>query len=369
MIDGYRRRPLYSADNEDTRSELTALGINGDDTVVAIAAGGGRVLSLLTAGPKRLIAIDRRTDQLFNLELKAAAMEAFDLAGFQGFLGIAETPDRLDRYWAIRRSLSRSARRYWDNRRKLIEMGPFFAGRTESALVRFMRGLKAVGLMRWAEPFFQASSLEAQRALLEVHRARVDRGLLWWRLFCHPLVIYPIAQDPSFLRSTDGSVGAYLVHRLVDYASGNLVRDSYLLRLAYDCGLNPRSPLPPYLTPEGFVLARKHLDQLELQGVDLRDFAARYRPTGPVKWSLSDVSCWMPEEQFHDLLRLAVRCGLPESRYCFRNFAARRELPRDLESDVSRLGELCERLNRADSSVIYRFEVGSYPHRTQDRSS
>lgn len=163
MIDGYRRRPLYSADNEDTRSELTALGINGDDTVVAIAAGGGRVLSLLTAGPKRLIAIDRRTDQLFNLELKAAAMEAFDLAGFQGFLGIAETPDRLDRYWAIRRSLSRSARRYWDNRRKLIEMGPFFAGRTESALVRFMRGLKAVGLMRWAEPFFQASSLEAQR--------------------------------------------------------------------------------------------------------------------------------------------------------------------------------------------------------------
>ncbi len=27
VIDGYRRRPLYSADNEDTRSELTALEI------------------------------------------------------------------------------------------------------------------------------------------------------------------------------------------------------------------------------------------------------------------------------------------------------------------------------------------------------
>ncbi len=62
-MDGYRRRPLYSADNEDTRSELTALEITGDDTVVAIAAGGGRALSLLTAGPKRLVAIDRRPDQ------------------------------------------------------------------------------------------------------------------------------------------------------------------------------------------------------------------------------------------------------------------------------------------------------------------
>ena len=33
---------FYSADNEDTRSELTALEITGDETVVAVAAGGGR---------------------------------------------------------------------------------------------------------------------------------------------------------------------------------------------------------------------------------------------------------------------------------------------------------------------------------------
>jgi S-adenosylmethionine-diacylglycerol 3-amino-3-carboxypropyl transferase len=358
VIDGYRRRPLYSADNEDTRSELTALEITGDDTVVAVAAGGGRALSLLTAGPKRLVAIDRRADQLVNLELKAAAMDAFDLAGFQEFLGIAETPDRLDRYAAIRQSLSRSARKYWDNRRRLVAAGPFFAGRTETALIRFMRGLKALGLMRWAEPFFQASSLEAQQALLEARRTKVDRGLVWWRIFCHPLVIYPMAQDPSFLRSTESSVGTYFVNRLVHYASFNLVRDSYLLRLAYDCGLTPRSPLPPYLTPEGFDLARKNLDRLEIHGVDLRDFAARLRPTAPVKWSLSDVSCWMSEDQFHDLLRLVIRFGPPGSRYCFRNFAARRELPRDLEDGVCRLPEIAEQLNRTDSSVIYRFEVG-----------
>lgn len=361
MIDGYRRRPLYSADNEDTRSELTALEITSDDTVVAIAAGGGRALSLLAAGPKRLIAIDRRPDQLFNLELKAAAMDAFDLAGFLAFLGIADTPDRLDRYAATRQSLSRSARRYWDNRGGLIEAGVFFAGRTETSLIRFMRALKALGLMRWAEPLFQATSLEAQQALLDMHRFRVDRGLVWWKLFCHPLVIYTTTQDPGFLRSTDGSVGVYLARRLIDYASSNLVRESYLLRLVYDCGLSPRSPLPPYLTPEGFECARKYLDRFEIQCTDVRDFAARLRPTAPVKWSLSDVSCWMREDQFHDLLRVVVGCGSRGSRYCFRNFAARRELPRDLQNTVQRLGEVCERLNRTDSSAIYRFEVGCYP--------
>lgn len=363
-MDGYRRRPLYSADNEDTRSELTALEITGDDTVVAIAAGGGRALSLLPAGPKRLIAIDRRADQVFNLELKAAAMEGFDLATFQAFLGIAETPDRLDQYHAIRQSLSRSARRYWDNRRRLLEMGAFFAGRTETALIRFMRGLKSLGLMAWAEPFFQATSLEAQQALLEAHGDRVERGLLWWQLFCHPLVIYTMAQDPSFLRSTGGSVGAYFVRRLIDYASSNLVRESYVLRLAYDCGLTPSSPLPLYLGELGFEQAKKRLDCLEVQCGDLRDFVPRARPCGPVKWSLSDVSCWMSESQFHDLLRCIVHGMPPRSRFCARNFAARREIPRDLRVRVRRLDDLCARLDSEDGSVIYRFEVAEVVDRS-----
>ena len=87
MIDAHRYRPLYSADNEDTRSELTALEIGRDDTVITIAAGGGRALSLLTAAPKRLLAIDRQPDQIYNLELKAAARwRERDLSGLKAFL-------------------------------------------------------------------------------------------------------------------------------------------------------------------------------------------------------------------------------------------------------------------------------------------
>lgn len=54
-------------------------------------------------------------------------------------------------------------------------------------------------------------------------------------------------------------MGAYLVDRLVQYASLDRVRDSDLLRLACDCGLTPSSPLPPYLTPEGFEPSRESL--------------------------------------------------------------------------------------------------------------
>lgn len=70
----------------------------------------------------------------------------------------------------------------------------------------------------------------------------------------------------------------------------------------------------------------------------------------------------MTERRFHDLLRLLlVRFGAPDSRFCFRNFAAQREIPADLGARVNRLGELAEKLGRHDSSVIYRFEGWRIP--------
>ena len=158
----------------------------------------------------------------------------------------------------------------------------------------------------------------------------VKRRLFWWRFLCHPLVIYAVAQDPGFLRSTEGSVGGYLIRRVVQYASVNLVRESFLLRLVFDGRLTPSGPLPLYLTPTGFDQVRKNLDRMDIHCSDLRDFIGRSRLNGSLKWSLSDVSGWMTERAFHDLLRAIAQRGAPGDRFCARNFAARREIPADL---------------------------------------
>jgi len=357
-MDRHRRRPLYSADNEDSRSELAALEITGSDGVVAICAGGGRALSLLAAGPGRLLAIDRRADQLFQLELKAAALEALPYEAFLAFLGIGEGADRLGCYAELRPALSPSARRYWDRRPALLREGVFHAGRTERALMGFMRALGAGGRMDWLDALFRAADLQAQRTLLARQRGQVERWLRIWRHLLHPLVIYPIAQDPGFLRSTGGSLGVLLVQRILDHAQRNLVRQSMLLRLVVDGGLGPSSPLPPYLTRSGFERAQKNLARLELQCTDLHDFVVRCRPAATLKWSLSDVSGWMSEASFHEILRSIARRSPPGTRFCARNFAAHRGIPRDLRGRVRRLDALCQRLDREDSSAIYRFEVG-----------
>ena len=171
-----RRRPLYSACNEDTRSELRALLPAPGDTVVCVCGGGGRVLSLLGSSAERFLAVDRRPAQLCSLELKAAALDALSYTAFRAFLGVDDGCERLDAYRSLRASLSRPARRYWDARPRLLRGGPLYAGRTETWLARFAAWLRRAGCFEWPERCFAARDLEEQREVLARSRAHVERA-------------------------------------------------------------------------------------------------------------------------------------------------------------------------------------------------
>lgn len=356
----YRRRPLYSACAEDSVSELTALEIRRDDTVVAVCAGGGRVLSLLTAEPDRIIAIDRLEDQLFQLELKAAAIDALEYDDFAGFIGLASGAERRDVYMSLRGSLSPTPRRYWDRRLALVDEGVLYAGRGERAMSGWVRWLRRAGVLSWAAKYFEATDLAEQLEMIHADGDRVLRHEWFWRLYCQPVIVYAVTQDPGFLHSTHGSVGRYLQRRFVRYALTHLFAESHFLHLLYFGGYPPHGPLPPYLQRDGFERAKKQLNRLAFSCGRIEDFVGRVRAHGRIKWSLSDISSWMSERSFHDLVRgISVR-GAPGSRLCFRNFVVHREIPADLRPRVRRLDALCDRVDREDLSVFYRVHVGEY---------
>jgi S-adenosylmethionine-diacylglycerol 3-amino-3-carboxypropyl transferase len=355
LIGALRRRPLYSACNEDSRSELHALAPGRDDTVVCIAAGGGRALALLGAGPRRLLAIDRRESQLHTLELKAAALDAFGLAQFRAFLGVDADPHRLDKYALLRPSLTPRARRYWDGRRVLLRRGVLYAGRLETALARHSAWLRRAGVLVWPRACFAATTLDEQRTVLARSAAEIVRGERLWRAFFHPIASALALRDPSFRRSTEGRVGTYLYHRMLDFAQRRLVRESALLHLIYQGRYDPNGALPIWLTAEGAERARKHLVRLEFHCASIEELPLRTLRDAPTKWSLSDVSAWMPEHRFHALLARINGYSVPGSRICWRHLAAQWTAPRlpGLVYDAS----LARRLEREDSSVFYTFGV------------
>jgi S-adenosylmethionine-diacylglycerol 3-amino-3-carboxypropyl transferase len=355
VIDALRRRPLYSACNEDSRSELRALAPTRDDTVVCISAGGGRALAVLGAGPRRFLAIDRRESQLHTLELKAAALDALPLASFRAFLGVDASTDRLDAYSLLRPSLSPRAQRYWDRRRGLLERGVLYAGRLETALARYAGWMRRAGLLVWPRACFAATTLDEQRAVLARSGAEIERGERFWRAFFHPVASAFALQDPSFRRSTEGPIGSYLYRRMLGFAQRRLLRESALLHLIYHGAYDSDGALPIWLTPLGAERARKHLARLELRCTSIEAIPARMLRDAPAKWSLSDVSAWMPQPRFDALLTRISAYSPPGSRLCWRHLAARWPAPRS--PGLLHDAVLARELERTDTSVFYSFGV------------
>jgi S-adenosylmethionine:diacylglycerol 3-amino-3-carboxypropyl transferase len=344
-------RPLYAACNEDTRTEIAALAPSGSDLVVCVAAGGGRALSLLGAGGRRMIAVDRRESQLHALELAAAALDALAYERLRAFLGVDEACDRLDVYAALRASLSPRARRHWDARRRLVADGVLYAGRLETTLSRACGWLRRCGLLRWPAAAFAARSLAEQRTILLRHAGDVARGARAWSALLDPAAVALVLRDPSFRRSTEGRVGRYLYGRLLDYAARHLLRESFLLHLLYYGRYDAHGALPLWLERGGAERARKGLPRLELRHATLAAVAARAPRDVPICWSLSDVSAWMDERAFHALVAAIVARSPVGSRLCWRHLAAQWSAPAcdGLALDLA----LARRLEAEDRSVFY----------------
>lgn len=356
------RRPLYSADNEDTRSEQRALAASTGDLIVCVAAGGGRALSLLAAGGGRFLAVDREPAQLHVLELKAAALDALRYEQLRGFVGLDEERCRLDAYAQLRGGLSHGARRYWDGRASLVRDGILYAGRLETWLARCARLLRSVGMLAWADACASTLDLAQQRAVLAERSEDVDRSERGFAFLMHPAVAWLAMRDPSFLRSTEGNPGRYLYRRLVAWAERHPIGDSFLVELIRTGRYDSQGALPLWLTREGSEQARKRLAWMQLVCADLGALPPRLPPARRVLWSLSDVSCWMSERRFHALLGALAGASPPGSRVCFRNLAALRSLPPVTRRARERpywipLPDLSAALDRDDASVFYRFGV------------
>ena len=80
---------------------------------------------------------------------------------------------------------------------------------------------------------------------------------------------------------------------------------------------------------------------------------ARLPRDAPAKWSLSDVSAWMPRDRFHALVARIAAHSAPGSRLCWRHLAAQWPPPRvpGLVHDAA----LARDLERDDTSVFYTF--------------
>lgn len=350
---------LYSTCDEDSYSEIKALDLKDDDTVLCVTGSGCRTLSLLSCNPRQLISIDYSPGQNYLLELKLAAIRNLSYESLLQFLGVEENSERYSIFTSLEDKLSAKTAAYFRNNKSAIQQGILFAGRHEQFYIRFV--VPGIRLLfgRSFDKLFTAKTLEEQR---QIYQKEID-GWLWRSLIrfgFSPLSLRLILNDPNYdFEITRDSVYQYLTERLDHTFNHHLAKENHWVSLMFNGKYLGRKYLPHFLLEENYHAIRQATTELKIITGNLLDYLQSYPDHSINKYSLSDVSSCMKEQPFNALLKEVARTSTSQGRLCYRNFLAHHYIPTDLLEIMTRDKETAAQLNWEDLAFVYTFEVAT----------
>jgi S-adenosylmethionine-diacylglycerol 3-amino-3-carboxypropyl transferase len=350
---------LFSACQEDSRSELAALGPLHGKQVFAVTAGGGRVLNLLIDKPRSITAVDLNPAQNALLELKIAAVRGLDHGAYLRFLGVRDADDRLATYERhLRHQLSAGARRFFDGIPKAIGAGILFQGKMEKYLRLGAKVLK-LGHPFGLKKLLDATNLDEQRVAM----ARWETP--FWKSVAHLVankhLIARLSGDPGFYRNLppEPPLHEVLYERVHRHLRHNLLRENSFLQLVLHGRYVYEDVLPIYLNASTFGQIKSALDEtsIDIQTTTVTEALAA-SAAGFDAFSISDICSYLDPEPNHHLFELVLSKAKAGARLCSRSNIFHRPLAADHAARVRREPELEARLSLHDHATVHEFVVG-----------
>ena len=338
---------VYSQIWEDPEVDMAALALGPGMRVATIASGGCNVLSYLTAGPARILAVDLNAHHVALTRLKlAGAQHLPQYQAFFRFFGRADDPANPD-LW--RRFLSArvdpQTRAHWDGRDWLLRrrIGLFARNIYRHGLLgRFIGaghlGARLLGLR--LAPMLALADREAQAAHFDAHVAPVFdhwlvRAVTARRASLFGLGIPPAQYDKLAAADPEG-MHAVLRARLRKLLCDFPIAENYFawqaLARAYAPG--DAGPLPPYLQARHFEGLRAHADRVTVENRSLTEALAEAPAASLDAYVLLDAQDWMTDTQLDALWREITRTAAPGARVLFRTADLPSLLPGRLDPDL-----------------------------------
>jgi S-adenosylmethionine-diacylglycerol 3-amino-3-carboxypropyl transferase len=350
---------LFSSCNEASASELQAFGELDGKHVLAITAGGGRVLNLLLARPELIWAVDLNPAQSYLLELKVAGMQALDHHEYLAFLGVRPAPDRLATYAALREQLSLGAREFFDRRSELLQAGVLFQGKLERYLQRLSRVLRLIrpfGVKR----LFGFDDIEAQRQVMRVFDTPVFRAVA--ETACRRSVLRAFSGDPGFYKYVPEDV---LLHReiyrgMLEHFNARLARENPLMQFVFFGRVVHEDALPIYLNATTYPHVKAALANTRIvqRTSTVQAVLAEIGPESIDAFSLSDISSYLDDVAHAQLFQAVLTAARPAAKIVSRSNIHHRALMPEHARRIRRDHALERELAVSDHSCVHKFLVG-----------
>ncbi len=304
----------YSQCWEDTDLVLDNLAISSGDTILSIASAGDNTLSLLTANPREIIAIDFCQAQLAVVALKIAAFKVLSYEELLTFLGIG-TPKssnaRLATYERLRPELATQYRQFFDKRPELIVNGIITSGKLERYFAMFRKVILPLAhSKKTVNALFENRSRSERQEFFE-RQWNTVRYQLAFKLFFGKTTMALIGREASFFKEASGSLSNFLARASHAALTEGTPSSNHYLHFILTG--NYGSVLPHYLRRENFEIIRSNLDRVVLLEGSLQKILEQLPSDSIDAFNLSDVFEYMTEDNCeiisHSINRVARRGG------------------------------------------------------------
>lgn len=325
---------------EDPVVDMTALNIQPDDHIVAIASGSCNILSYLSADPAKISGVDLNGAHIALGRLKLCALKHLpDYQSFHAFFGQADARANLDAYQShIRPNLDAVSAGYWNARRAYGRRRIEAFSRNfyrYGLLGKFIGSGHLLGRLYGCEPeaVLAARSLSEQREIFDKKIAPIfDKGFSRW-LARQPASLFGLGIPPSQYRKLSGDlpggIAAVLRQRLERLACDFDIKDNYFAWQAFGrrYATGTDASLPPYLQARNYEAVRARGGRVALQQQSMTEFLADQPAQSVDCVVLLDAQDWMNDHDLTGLWGEISRTARPGARVIFRTAADERLLP------------------------------------------
>jgi S-adenosylmethionine-diacylglycerol 3-amino-3-carboxypropyl transferase len=363
---------VYNQIWEDPVVDLEALRLGPHHRLITIASGGCNVLNYLTAGPRRIIAVDLNAHHVALTRLKLQALEHLpDYDSFFRFFGSAKDQANrgaFDDFLADR--LDQETRRYWEKHMPLQgrRINMFARNLYRYGLLgRFIGMLHALARLQGKRlpDLLSARNPDEQRLLFERTIAplfdnRLVRFLSRMPVCYYGLGIPPAQYDELVASAADGNPVTTLRARVERLACDFPIAENYFAWQAFGRSYDTKSrvAVPLYLRPESYQAIKSRVWQAEIHHASMTDFLSAQPARSLHRYVLLDAQDWMTQEQISALwAQIGRTADEADARVIFRTAGIdsplARKLPAPLLDPWTYLRQESQALHSRDRSSIY----------------
>jgi len=336
---------------EDADALVEGLDVQPGDTCLSIASAGDNTLALLARNPRRVIAIDRRPEQIACLELRVSGYRHLTHGELLELIGVGPDGRREQLYRRCRQALTAPTREFWDAHPQVISRGIGCGGKFERYLMYFRRFVLPCIHRRGTVAALLAPRLPAERAQFYEQTWDTTRWRLLYRVFFSRFLMMRLGRDPECFSFARGSVAGQLLERSrVALCTQDLTSNPYL---QWICTGQYLTALPFALRAENFERIRANLDRLEWYCGDLQDYLGSAAAGSIDRFNLSDVFEYMSAQAFERIMGQLLRVCHAGGRLMYWTLFANRTIPQALAGEIRPLTGLATDLHRRQKTFFY----------------